>query len=61
MNLAASSPRVIPSRAHREGPRNRRLIIQTSLSDTRLLVRSLAYARDDKLRTKPSDNRAVNI
>ena len=61
MKLASASSRVIPSSGDGEGPRGRRLIIQTSLSDARLFVRSLACARDNKSRTTPSDYRIVKI
>jgi hypothetical protein len=66
MKLASSSYRVIPSRADKaspartEGTRDRRLIIQTGLSDTRLFVRALACARDDKSRITTSNNPIVN-
>jgi hypothetical protein len=61
MRRESLSARVIPSRGDGKGPRDRKLMIQTSLSDTRLFVRSLASARDDKSRITPSENRVVNI
>ena len=60
MKSASSSSRVMPSRADGEGSRDRRLVIQTSLSDKRLFVRSFACARDDKSRITQSGNRVVN-